>query len=32
MSANIPQLRPLIKALVDALPPVSKPENLEDFR
>ena len=32
MTKDIPQLRPLIKSLVDALPPVLPPDNLEDFR
>ena len=32
MTHDIPRLRPLIKALVDALPPVSSPDNLEEFR
>ena len=32
MTTDIPQLRPLIKALVDGLPPVLPPDNLEDFR
>lgn len=32
MTNDIPQLRPLIKSLVDALPPVVRPDNLEDFR
>ena len=32
MTNDIPQLRPLIKSLVDALPPVVPPDNLEDFR
>ena len=32
MTNDIPHLRPLIKALVDALPPVSSPDNIEEFR
>ena len=32
MTNDIPRLRPLIKSLVDALPPVVLPDNLEDFR
>ena len=32
MTYDIPQLQPLIKALVDALPPVLPPDNLEEFR
>lgn len=32
MTNDIPQLYPLIKSLVDALPPVVTPDNIDDFK